>query len=77
MSFFGGDKKNLPALLTTEIKFTRSVIHASIQASAKAINEALGVTDDALCDEFLQTEAGKRWACGFREYAIHCLSRTL
>lgn len=77
MSIFGEKKPQVPALLGTEIKFTRSVIHASIQASAKAINDALGITDDALCDEFLQTEAGKRWACGFREYAIHVLSKTI
>lgn len=79
MSLFGGgkEKAQLPALLATEIKYTRSVIHASIQASARAINEALGVTDDVLLDEFLGTDAGKRWAQGFREYAMHCLSKTL
>lgn len=74
---FGEKKPQLPALLSTEIKYTRSVIHASIQASAKAINEALGVSDDALCDEFLATEAGKRWADGFRQYAIHVLSKSI
>lgn len=77
MSIFGEKKPQLPALLSTEIKYTRSVIHASIQASARAINEALGVTDDTLLDEFLATDGGKRWAQGYREYAMHVLGKTI
>ena len=78
MSLFGGAKKdNAPALLTTEIKYTRSVIHASVQASAGAINEALGVTDPAFLDEFLTTDAGQRWLQGFRDYAMHVLAKTI
>ena len=78
MKLFGGvDKPQLPALLATEIKYTRSVIHASVQASGRAINEALGVADEALLDQFLETEAGKRWTQGFREYAIFVLGKTI
>lgn len=78
MSLFGGGAKAQPlALMGAEINFTRSVIHASVQASARAINEALGVSDQVLVDEFLATEAGKRWLQGFREYAIHVLSKTI
>lgn len=69
--------QQMPALLTTEIKWNRSVIHASIQASARAINEALGIENDALLDEFLQTEAGKNWQRGFRDFATHVLAKSL
>lgn len=77
MNILSRMKERPPALLAADIKFTRSVIHASVQASARAINDALGITDEALLDEFLQSEAGKRWQQGFREYAIHSLSKTL
>ena len=73
----GKPKPAAMPLLSQEIKYSRSVIHASIQASARAINEALGVTDEALTDEFLATDAGKKWADGFRQYSIHVLSKTL
>lgn len=72
-----GDKQGAPLLLQTDIKYTRSVIHASVQASARAINEALGIDNDAALDEFLQTDAGKSWQRGFRDYAIHCLAKQL
>lgn len=73
----GKERSQVPALLTTEIKWNRSVIHASIQASARAINEALGIENDALLDEFLLTEAGKTWQRGFRDYATHVLAKSL
>lgn len=72
-----GEKTPTPILLHQDIKYSRSVIHASIQASGRAINEALGISDDTLLDEFLATDAGKRWAEGFRQYAIHVLSKTV
>ena len=72
-----GDKTPTPLLLNADIKYTRSVIHASVQASARAINEALGIDNDAALDEFLQTEQGKSWQRGFRDYAIHCLAKQL
>lgn len=77
MSLFGKPKGDGALLLKTEITYTRSVIHACIQSSGRTINEALGAGDDALLDEFLATDAGKRWAQGFREYAIHVLSKSI
>ena len=70
-------KSQAPALLAQEITYTRSVIHHCVQASARAINEALGSDDPALVDEFLASELGKRWLQGFRDYAIHVLARSL
>ena len=75
--FAPGDKAAQPILLQQEIKYSRSVIHASIQVSGRAINEALGITEDAVLDEFLTTDAGKKWAEGFRAYAIHALSKVI
>ena len=66
-----------PVLLQQEIKYSRSVIHASIQASGRAINEALGVMDDSVLDEFLATEAGKKWMDGFRQYAAHAVMKVI
>jgi hypothetical protein len=66
-----------PLLLSTEIQFTKSVIHACVQHAGREINEALGVTDQALLDQFLATEAGKRWLQGFREYAIYVLGKSV
>lgn len=62
-----------PLLLQTEIKFTKSVIHACVQASARDMNDALGVTDPALLDKFLATEPGKKWMQGFKDYIIYSL----
>jgi RNase P/RNase MRP subunit POP5 len=66
-----------PLLLRTEIKFERSVIHATVQHAAREINAALGVTNEALLDQFTQTDAGKKWLAGFREYAIFALGKTV
>lgn len=66
-----------PLLLGTEIKFTKSVIHACVQHAGREINEALGVTDQTLLDQFLATDAGKRWQQGFREYAIFVLGKAI
>lgn len=64
-----------PLLLSTEIKFTKSVIHACVQQAGREINDALGVADGAVLDQFLITDAGKKWVHGFREYAIFALSK--
>jgi len=66
-----------PILLKTEIQFTKSVVHACIQQSARELNAALGITDEALVDQFLTSDAGKKWAQGFREYAIFALGKTV
>ena len=66
-----------PLLLGTEIKFTKSVIHACVQHAGREINDALGVTDQTLLDQFLATDAGKRWQQGFREYAIFVLGKAI
>lgn len=66
-----------PLLLGTEIKFTKSVIHACVQHVGREINDALGVTDQTLLDQFLTTNAGKRWQQGFREYAIFVLGKAI
>lgn len=66
-----------PLLLATEIRFTKSVIHACVQHAGREINDALGVTDETLLDQFLATDAGKRWQQGFREYAIFVLGKAL
>lgn len=78
MSIFGGDKpKNQVALLTTEITFTRSVIHSCAQASIRAINESLGVNELNLADEYLQTEDGKALMRGLKGYALFALGKTI
>lgn len=66
-----------PLLLRTEIKFERSVIHSCIQHAGKELNAALGLTDETLLDQYLATDAGKKWVAGFREYAIFALSKTI
>lgn len=70
------DKQSTPLLLT-EIVYNKSVIHACIQHTGREIGDALGVGDPALLDQFLATEAGKRWHQGFREYAIFVLGKTV
>ncbi len=79
MNLFGGGKAapNTPALLNTEIKFTRSVLHSCAQASIRAINESLGVEDMALADEYLATEDGKALMRGLKGYAIFALAKTI
>ena len=77
LKLFNQPKGQGELLLRTEINYTRSVIHACIQSSGKTINEALGIEDETLLDEFLATDAGKTWANGFRQYAIHVLSKTI
>ncbi len=79
MSAISGSKPATPApvLLTTEITFTKSVIHACIQQSGRELNAALGVDDQTLLDQFLATDAGKKWMQGFREYAIFALGKTV
>lgn len=71
MALFGKDKHQIPALLTQEVVFTKSVFAFCIKASATAINEALGVSDPALLEEYLKTEGGKKWQEGLRGYASH------
>ena len=66
-----------PVLLRTEITYTKSVMHACIKHAGREINAALGVDDDALLDQFLTTDAGKKWLQGFREYAIFALGKTV
>jgi len=73
----GGKAAAEPLLLKTEIQFTKSVVHACIQQSARELNAALGITDEALLDQFLATDAGKKWTQGFREYAVYVLSKTV
>lgn len=73
----GGKAAQEPILLKTEIQFTRSVVHHCIQSSARDLNAALGVTDETLLDQFLATDAGKKWTQGFREYAVYVLSKTV
>lgn len=65
-----------PIILTQEITFTKSVIHACVQHAGREINDALGVDDRSLLDQFLTTEAGKAWIRGFREYAIFALGKS-
>lgn len=71
------ETKPEPLLLRTEITATRSVINAAIQLAAREMNATLGVSDETLLDQFLQTEAGKRWLQGFREYAVFGLTKTV
>jgi len=66
-----------PLLLRTEIKFERSVIHACIQHTGRELNAALDLTDETLLDQFIATDAGKKWVAGFREYAIFALGKTI
>lgn len=63
-------------LLAMSINVTKSCIHAAAQTAGREINEALGVSNIALLDEFLKTDAGKAWLNGFRQYAIHVLAKT-
>lgn len=78
MALFGKDTKaQPPALLMQEISYTRSVIHSCAQASIRAINESLGVTDATLADEYLQTTEGQALMRGLRGYAIFALGKTL
>ena len=72
-----GEKTPTPHLLTTEIKYQRSVIHAALQASARSINDVFGVENDALLDEFLATQGGKDWLRGFKDYAAFVLAKSL
>ncbi len=74
---FGEKKPQLPALLTTEIVFTRSVIHSCAQASIRAINESLGVNELDLADEYLATEDGKALMRGLKGYALFALAKTI
>lgn len=69
--------KALPALLGTEIKFTRSVIHSCAQASIRAINESLGIDDMALADEYLATSDGQALMRGLKGYALFALGKTI
>ncbi|TXH44473.1 MAG: hypothetical protein E6Q97_32595 [Desulfurellales bacterium] len=73
----GGKPTSEPLLLKTDIQFTKSVVHHCIQNSARDLNAALGITDEALLDQFLATDAGKKWTQGFREYAVFVLSKTV
>jgi len=73
----GGKAAPEPLLLKTEITFTKSVVHACIQQSARELNAALGISDETLLDQFIATDAGKKWTQGFREYAIFALGKTV
>jgi hypothetical protein len=66
-----------PLLLRTEIKYERSVIHSCVQHTGRELNAALGLTDETLLDQYIATDAGKKWVAGFREYAIFALSKTI
>ena len=77
MTAISGSKAQEPLLLRTEINFTRSVVHACVQHSARDLNAALGVSDETLLDQFLQTDAGRKWLQGFREYVIFSLGKTV
>lgn len=63
-------------LLAVPMNVSKSCIHAAAQSAAKDINDALGVANPVLLDEFLKTDAGKTWMNGFRQYAIHVLAKT-
>jgi hypothetical protein len=68
-------QEKLP-LLSTQISITKSCIHAAAQTAGRDINDALGISNPVLLDDFLKTDAGKAWLNGFRQYAIHALAKT-
>lgn len=81
MSLFGKEKPQSPALLKTEISYTRSVVHSCAQASMRAMNECIGLTNSdenqAVADEYLATEDGKALMRGLKGYMLFALGKTI
>ncbi len=81
LGFGGKEKTNLPAIMTTEITFQRSVVHKCAQADFVLINECLGIADHpdaaAIAEEFLTTEDGKALVRGLKGYMLFALGKTL
>lgn len=71
------EKKVTPVLMTAEITYTRSVIASCAQASFRAINESLGVTDLSLADDYLKTADGEALMRGLKGYALFALGKTI
>ena len=75
MALFGKSQAVQQPLLLTQIDFTKSMIHAASQSVGHILCDGIGHANSADWDEFIQSEAGKRFVQGIRDGAVHLLSK--